>query len=170
MTQATLLRSVSLRDDLAVPARLAHYRPTRRSLPVTRAVLEGDATMVIAAYGSGKSLAAGIGALCIANDSGTYRTLNPVLRRLRRVDPSLPSHNFSPTVMKARGEREIQNAGRAQPARVSPDCECGGWTRSVSRRHSGRSGGCRSRLQHLQHLVAMARPVRSRRTRGLEIS
>ena len=56
MTQATLLRSVSLRDDLAVPARLAHYRPTRRSLPVTRAVLEGDATMVIAAYGSGKSL------------------------------------------------------------------------------------------------------------------
>ena len=89
MTQAALLRSVSLGDDLAVPERLAHYRPTRRSLPVTRAVLEGGATMVIAAYGSGKSLAAGIGALCIANDSGTYKTLNPVLRRLRMVDPSL---------------------------------------------------------------------------------
>ena len=89
MRQATLLRSVSLRDDLGVPARLAHYRPTRRSLPVTRAVLEGDATMVIAAYGSGKSLAAGIGALCIANDSDTYKALNPVLRRLRRVDPGL---------------------------------------------------------------------------------
>ena len=89
MTQATLLRSISLRDDLAVPTRLAHYRPTRRSLPVTRAVLEGDATMVIAAFGSGKSLAAGIGALCIANDSGTYRTLNSVLHRLRRVEPSL---------------------------------------------------------------------------------
>ena len=89
MTRATLLRSISLREDLEVPARLAHYRPTHRSLPVTRAVLEGDATMVIAAYGSGKSLAAGIGALCIANDSGTYKTLNPVLRRLQRVDPSL---------------------------------------------------------------------------------
>ena len=89
MTQATLLRSVSLRDDLAVPTRLAHYRPTRRSLPVARAVLEGGATMVIAAYGSGKSLAAGIGALCVANDSGSYKALNPVLRRLRRVDPSL---------------------------------------------------------------------------------
>ena len=89
MRQRTLLRSVSLRDDLGVPARLAHYRPTRRSLPVTRAVLEGDATMVIAAYGSGKSLAAGIGALCIANDSNTYKTLIPVLRRLQRVDPSL---------------------------------------------------------------------------------
>ena len=89
MTQTTLLRSVSLRDDLAEPVRLAHYRPTRRSLPVTRAVLEGGATMVIAAYGSGKSLAAGIGALCIENDSGTYGTLNPVLRRLQRVDPSL---------------------------------------------------------------------------------
>ena len=52
-------------------------------------MLEGDATMVIAPYGSGKSLAAGIGALCIANDYDTYKTLNPVLRRLRRVDPSL---------------------------------------------------------------------------------
>ena len=89
MKPATLLRSVSLRDDLAVPARLAHYRPTRRSLPVTRAVLEGNATMVIAAYGSGKSLAAGIGALCIANDSGNYQKLHAVLRRLRRVDPGL---------------------------------------------------------------------------------
>lgn len=89
MTQARLLRSVSLRDDLGVPARLAHYRPTRRSLPVTRAVLGGDATMVIAAYGSGKSLAAGIGALCIANDPDTYKTLNPVLARVRKVDPSL---------------------------------------------------------------------------------
>ena len=89
MRRPTLLRSISLRDDLAVPARLAHYRPTRHSLAVTRAVLQGDATMAIAAYGSGKSLAAGIGALCIANDSETYKTLSPVLRRLRSVDPSL---------------------------------------------------------------------------------
>lgn len=89
MTQEIFLRAISLRDDVSVPERLAHYRPTRRSLPVVRAVIEGGATMVIAAYGSGKSLAAGIGALVVLNDPPTYKTLNPVIRRLRGVDPSL---------------------------------------------------------------------------------
>ena len=109
MRKASLLRSVSLRDDLAVPARLAHYRPTRRSLPVTRAVLEGDATMVIAAYGSGKSLAAGIGALCIANDNDTYKTLNPVLRRLQRVDPSLHAMVQKRRRSRSRGQIAVLN-------------------------------------------------------------
>lgn len=112
MTQATLLRSVSLRDDIAVPARLAHYRPTRRSLPVTRAVLEGDATMVIAAYGSGKSLAAGIGALCVANDSGTYETLNPVLRRLRGVAPSVHALVQERRRSGRRGQVAVSRCGR----------------------------------------------------------
>lgn len=89
MTQEIFLRAISLRDDVSVPERLAHYRPTRRSLPVVRAVIEGGATMVIAAYGSGKSLAAGIGALVVLNDPPTYKTLNPVIRRLRSIDPSL---------------------------------------------------------------------------------
>lgn len=89
MMQATVLRSISLCVDIADPQRFSHYRPTRRSLPVTRAVLEGGATMVIAAYGSGKSLAAGIGALCVANDPTIYSTLNPVFRRLKSVDPAL---------------------------------------------------------------------------------
>ena len=121
MTQARLLRSVSLRDDLAVAARLAHYRPTRRSLPVTRAVLGGDATMVVAAYGSGKSLAAGIGALCIANDSDTYKTLNPVLARLRKGRPKHPCTGG--------GAPEIRTQGASRSAHW-PHPGCGG-------------GGCR---------------------------
>ncbi len=89
MTQEIFLRAVSLRDDISVPERLAHYRPTRRSLPVVHAVIEGGATMVIAAYGSGKSLAAGIGALIVLNDSFTYKMLDPVMKRLGSIDPNL---------------------------------------------------------------------------------
>ena len=88
MNRKILLKSVSLREDLAVPERLAHYRPTRRSLPVVRAVLEGSATMVIAAYGSGKSLAAGVGSLLVLNDPDNYETLDVVLNRLESIDPA----------------------------------------------------------------------------------
>jgi len=85
MTQ-TFLRSVNLRDDIANPARLAHYHPTSRSLPVARAVLSGKATMVIAAYGSGKSLAAGIGALAVSNDAADRRLMRDLADRMAIVD------------------------------------------------------------------------------------
>ena len=76
-------RSVNLRDDINVPARLAHYQPTKRSLPILQAVLGGGATMVIAAYGSGKSLAAGVGSLFVVNKD---KELQALARRLREVD------------------------------------------------------------------------------------
>lgn len=84
-----VLRSVSLRDDIAAPTRLKHYHPTSRSLPVTRAVLSGGATMVIAAYGSGKSLAAGIGSLAVANDPASHGLLKHFADKMTSVDRSL---------------------------------------------------------------------------------
>src|SRR5438132_870954 len=87
MTDRRLFRSVNLRDDLAAPERLAHYQPTRRSAPVIGAVLRSGATMVIAAYGSGKSLAAGVGALSVLNED--RRTLSLLVERLRAVDQSV---------------------------------------------------------------------------------
>ena len=45
--------------------------------------------MVIAAYGSGKSLAAGIGAMIVKNDPDCRKAINPVLDRLRLVDAQL---------------------------------------------------------------------------------
>ena len=89
MNRKIFLRSVSLKEDLSVPERFAHYRPTGRSLPIIRAVMEGYATMVIAAYGSGKSLAAGVGSLMVLNDPDTYKTLDVVLERVRCIDPHL---------------------------------------------------------------------------------
>ena len=77
-----LLRSVNLRYDLAVPERLSHYRPTSRSLAVVRSVLEADATMAVAAYGSGKSLAAGVGTLIVRNDPAARAALTSDPRRV----------------------------------------------------------------------------------------
>ena len=89
MTGPALLRAVNLKDDLATPGRLAHYRPTRRSLPLVRAILSGGAWMVIAPYGSGKSLCAGIGALLSSDPSSPANGLAPVLDRMQGVDPDL---------------------------------------------------------------------------------
>ena len=113
-----LLRSVNLRYDLAVPERLSHYRPTSRSLAVVRAVMRGDASMAVAAYGSGKSLAAGVGALIVRNDPSAKAALRPVSQRLSAVDPDLyeqvverqQSMASGRTVVLAGYERDIAGA------------------------------------------------------------
>lgn len=84
-----LLRSITLRQDLALPERLSHYRPTSRSLPVVKAVMGVDATMAVAAYGSGKSLAAGVGALIVRNDPYAMKALRPVVERMGSIDAEL---------------------------------------------------------------------------------
>lgn len=65
----SFFRAINLEFDVQAPERLSHYQPTSRSLPVVEAVLGRDPTLVIAAYGSGKSLAAGVGALLTANEA-----------------------------------------------------------------------------------------------------
>ena len=87
MTQAqSFFRAVNLRDDIENAQRLSHYYPTSRSLPVAEAVLGRDPTIVIAAYGSGKSLAAGIGALLVRNDAKSRPAVDRVMIRLKRVN------------------------------------------------------------------------------------
>ena len=87
MIGADFFRSLSLVEDLEHPERFGHYRPTRRALPIITAILEpGATTMVIAPYGSGKSLAAGVGALLVFNSDEHRRALAPVLDRVDQVD------------------------------------------------------------------------------------
>ena len=84
---ADFFRSLSLVEDLEHPERFGHYRPTRRALPIIKAIIEPRAaTMVIAPYGSGKSLAAGVGALLVFNSNEDHRALKPVLERIDQVD------------------------------------------------------------------------------------
>ena len=89
MTTQSLYRAVDLQADLEQPRRLSHYHPTTRSITVLDAVLGNDASIVIAAYGSGKSLAAGIGALIVRNDPRARDALSPVLPKLRSTAPAL---------------------------------------------------------------------------------
>src|SRR5262249_50868381 len=89
MTTQSLYRAVNLRADLEQPQRLSHYHPTSRSIAVLDAVLGNHASIVIAAYGSGKSLAAGIGALIVRNDARARDALRPVLPKIRTVAPTL---------------------------------------------------------------------------------
>ena len=110
MTGSALLRAVSLKDDLARPERLAHYRPTRRSLPLVRAILDGGAWMVIAPYGSGKSLCAGIGALFSCDPSSSANGLAAVLNRMQGVDPHL-SHRISEHGRQASKGRSVVLTG-----------------------------------------------------------
>lgn len=87
MIGAEFFRSLSLVEDLEHPERFSHYRPTRRALPIITAIVEpGATTMVIAPYGSGKSLAAGVGALLVFNADDDRRALTPVLDRVDLVD------------------------------------------------------------------------------------
>lgn len=89
---AQFLRSVSLAADLGHPERLAHFQPTAKTVEVLKAVAFGRpraATMVHAAYGSGKSLAAAVGALLVDGRDRARPTLATLVERLRRVDPAL---------------------------------------------------------------------------------
>ncbi len=56
--------------------------------------------MAIAAYGSGKSLAAGVGTLFVRNDPAAKAALQPVIERLRRVDADL----YDEVVARGRSE------------------------------------------------------------------
>jgi hypothetical protein len=83
-------RSLSLAEDLKAPHRFAHYRPTRRATPIVGAILQPrSATMVIAPYGSGKSLAAGIAALAVRGEAKDRPVIESLLPRLAQVDPEL---------------------------------------------------------------------------------
>ena len=92
MRRQDFLRSIHLAADLAAPERLAHYRPTRKSLAVVDSVLGrrvDAATMVIAAYGSGKSLAAAVAALAVANTTDASPVLAGFATDVASVDPEL---------------------------------------------------------------------------------
>lgn len=92
MIGAGFFRSLSLVEDLEHPERFSHYRPTRRALPIITAMIEpGATTMVIAPYGSGKSLAAGVGALLVFNSDDDRRAIAPVLDRVDQVDAEMGS-------------------------------------------------------------------------------
>jgi hypothetical protein len=103
MSTANIFRAVNLRADLEHPQRLSHYHPTSRSVAVVESVLGNDATIVIAAYGSGKSLAAGVGALIVRNDARSREAVQSVLSKLKKVAPALHAKARTRSNFRAKG-------------------------------------------------------------------
>src|SRR5436309_2012112 len=88
-TASVLLPSVNLQADIEHPDRLSHFRPTAHSLKIIHAVLNGEpsrAVMVVSAYGSGKSLAAAVGAMLVNGGSHAKPALVEIIKRLRKIN------------------------------------------------------------------------------------
>ena len=82
-------RSVSIADDLHRSGAVESFRPTRKAMRVVEAVAGGGAsraTSVVAAYGTGKSMAALVGLQLLIGDS---RKTRPLRRRIAEVDERL---------------------------------------------------------------------------------
>lgn len=100
-----LFRSLNLAEDLKFPTRFNHYRPTRRATPIISAVLlPNGAHMVIAPYGSGKTLAAGVGALAVRHDPTAASVVGELAPALSLVDPELGRHIKNRLRSEKRGE------------------------------------------------------------------
>lgn len=119
--QGAIFKSVNIRDDLGHPERLAHYHPTSRSVPIIGAVLKTAATMVIASYGSGKSLAAGIGAIAAINAPESRDFLREIAGRIKSVDPELGEFISERAAKKGRQGRAVVLSGYVKdlPATLS---------------------------------------------------
>lgn len=104
MNGNVFLKSINIVDDLGHPQRFAHYHPTPRSAPLISAVMRPGATMAIAAYGSGKSLAAGIGSLAVANEPAAAKVLIDIARRMEQVDAVIGSGIAERAASSVRGK------------------------------------------------------------------
>ena len=86
------LRSINLCFDAQEPDRIAHFRPTAKSLPLIRGIL-GDSTerayLIVAPYGSGKSLTFTYLLNVIENRREAQRVLASIEKRFDTISPSL---------------------------------------------------------------------------------
>ena len=87
-----LLRSIHVRMDATEPDRIAHFRPTAKSVPFLEALIgrrESRAWLITAPYGTGKSLAAAYILHLVENRPESRPALQGIESRLRKVSPSL---------------------------------------------------------------------------------
>lgn len=87
-----LLRSIHVRMDATEPERIAHFRPTAKSIPFLEALIgrrQSRAWLVTAPYGTGKSLSAAYILHLVENRPESRPALRGIESRLRKVSPSL---------------------------------------------------------------------------------
>ncbi len=85
-------KSINIRLDTDHPERFAHFHPTAKNTRIIKAIVSGDpspTSMIVAAYGSGKSLAAGVAAMLIENDRQADDVISAITVRIASVDRKL---------------------------------------------------------------------------------
>ncbi len=101
-----VFKSVNLQLDISEPSRFAHYHPTGKSMHVIRAVLDPQPTsaaMIVAAYGSGKSLAAGIASMITENLPESRELLTNLQKIILGIDKDIGSQINRRLVNGSRG-------------------------------------------------------------------
>ncbi|MCA8914673.1 MAG: hypothetical protein KDB90_04605 [Planctomycetes bacterium] len=105
MSDNAYLRSINVALDIDAPERLAHFVPTRKGVHLIEALasLRPDrAFLVIAPYGTGKSLAAAVAVHAVEN-----REISHPL--LRRIHPQVPAEDQTASLFFA---DRLRNKGR----------------------------------------------------------
>ncbi len=90
ISEDTFLRSINIQYDAAEPDRIAHFRPTSKSLVLLKALAgaaESRASLVVAPYGTGKSLTATFALQLIENRKDTKDLLLSIGQRASDVHP-----------------------------------------------------------------------------------
>jgi len=122
ISPAIFFRSTSLAEDINEPSRFAHYRPTARALPILKAVTEAAAaTMVIAPYGSGKSLAAGVAGLALRNEPEDRAVLSHLRPSLAKLDASFSVWMENRSRSDARGKLVVLTGAIGDPLQAIAD-------------------------------------------------
>ena len=88
----TFLRSINIRYDALHPERIAHFHPTTKSVDFLKALAGFDnekAFIIVAPYGTGKSLAATYLLHLIENCPESKKTLAEIGNKLYSVSPDL---------------------------------------------------------------------------------
>ena len=90
----TFLRSINIRYDALHPERIAHFHPTTKSVDFLKALAGFDnekAFIIVAPYGTGKSLAATYLLHLIENCPRSKETLAEIGNKLNSISPDLSS-------------------------------------------------------------------------------
>ena len=114
----TFLRSINLRMDVGHAERFAHFRPTGKSAQVTDAIARGvpsAASMVVAAYGSGKSIAAGAGALVVENAPEAETVIQTLAERFQQCEPSVAAFAEDRLASGSRGAAIVLEGAQEDP-------------------------------------------------------
>ena len=163
---AAFLRSINIVYDADEPGRIAHFRPTAKTVPLLKALFgEEDerAYFVVAPYGSGKSLTAAYALQVIENRPAVADSLGEVTDRLDAVSSELAGsvrrrgrnsekrgfvlalHGYCPNLAEALRDAAVQSMKRLKFGRR---------TKSIEGLETGGQNGLDNVLDALQKKAA----------------